>query len=92
MKLTYHEVPSNFAVIFNLRRYTAVDTIDASTTAAALDILRAMTSGARDANRRTVYEAGVVPALVLFLRPGGVLQVDPIKPMVKAPGTKRLKL
>jgi hypothetical protein len=53
-----------------LRRYAAVDTIDAATTAAALDVLRAMTSGARDANRRTVYEAGIVPALVLFLRPG----------------------
>jgi hypothetical protein len=53
--------------------FAAVDSVDASTTAAALRILRSMTSGIRDANRRTVYEAGVVPALVLFLRPGEAL-------------------
>jgi hypothetical protein len=49
--------------------FAAVDSIDVVTISAALNILRSMTSGAGDRNRRTVYEAGVIPVLLLFLKP-----------------------
>jgi len=82
LKLKYDQLLSNFAFNFNLRRYTPVVTV-ASTRIQCMMPAMQDASGANTNDHTRTY--------TITLAIGKAVQVDPIKPTLKPPGTKRLK-
>ena len=76
LKLRYNGPLSNFAFNFNLRRYTMAPRAPSTT---ARSPTTSNPSPARRGSPSTLAQ-------------GMAVQVDPVKPVWKAPGTKRLKL
>jgi len=82
LKLIYDQLLSNFAINFNLRRYTPVVTV-ASTR------IQCMMPAMQDASGANTNLHSMTYTITLAI--GKAVQVDHMKPILKVPETKPLK-